>query len=305
MSLPYYQMDTQNERLKTLVARHSSLWNDFQEKLQISWIYHDHGLEGTVLQPSEINLALNNKVTTDTSSLPMFQEIKNYHNSIQLIRDFLDGERAGEEIGLPMMFELFETLALDLRGLPKEAALRSDDGRYGAYYHKCCPSEEVEEKLEKLLNRLNNFSANLVHPLVMIARFHYDFMQLMPLGKLSGKVGRLLMNLLLLRHSYTPAIVHAVERARYYESLASDDEDLLVVILSDSVGSTVESATRYIEEGVEERRRKREARKASRQSREAARKLEDETEQAKKSRRRASRKMIASKKVTQLTSSPR
>jgi Fic family protein len=298
-------MDTENEKLKTLVARHSSLWNEFHEKLQISWIYHDHGLEGTVLQPREITVALNNKVASDSSFLPMYQEIKNYYNGIQLIRDLVDGERSGEDITTTLILELYEVLAKDLRGVQAEGELRNDDGRYGAYYHKCCPSEEVKQGMEKLLKRINLFSANLVHPLVMIARFHYDFMQLMPVGKLSGKVGRLLMNLLLLRQSYTPAIIHAVERARYYESLASEDEDQLVLILSESVGSTVESATRYIEEGVEERRRKREARKAVKQSKEAARQLESKTEVAKKTRRRASRRVTASKKVKQVSSGRR
>ena len=35
----------------------------------------------------------------------------------------------------------------------------------------------------------------------------------------SGKVARLLMNLLLLRSGYPPAIIHSTERQRYYEAL--------------------------------------------------------------------------------------
>jgi Fic family protein len=35
----------------------------------------------------------------------------------------------------------------------------------------------------------------------------------------SGKVARLLMNLLLMRAGYEPAIIHSTERQRYYEAL--------------------------------------------------------------------------------------
>ena len=71
MTLPYFQVDTRNEHLKTLAGKHGSLWNEFNQKVDVSWIYHDHGLEGVVLLPNEITAALNNKVISDSSFLPM------------------------------------------------------------------------------------------------------------------------------------------------------------------------------------------------------------------------------------------
>ena len=51
------------------------------------------------------------------------------------------------------------------------------------------------------------------------ARAHYDLLRVFPFTHDSGKVARLLMNLLLLRSGYPPAIVHSTERQRYYDAL--------------------------------------------------------------------------------------
>jgi Fic family protein len=51
------------------------------------------------------------------------------------------------------------------------------------------------------------------------ARAHYDLLRIFPFTHDSGKVARLMMNLLLLRSGYPPAIVHSTERQRYYDAL--------------------------------------------------------------------------------------
>jgi Fic family protein len=57
------------------------------------------------------------------------------------------------------------------------------------------------------------------NPLRVAARVHYDLVRVFPFPNDSGKVARLLMNVVLLRGGYPPAIVHSTERQRYYEAL--------------------------------------------------------------------------------------
>ncbi|HAA57418.1 MAG TPA: hypothetical protein DCE42_21820, partial [Myxococcales bacterium] len=262
MSLPYFQVDTRNERLKTLTGKHGSLWSEFNSRLDYSWIFHDHGLEGVVLQYSEISSAFNDKQLQDGQTVALHQEIRNLRESIMLLREYTEGKRQKDRYSKSVLTAFYDTLTHKLRGIPDGDGLRQEDGRYGAYYHKCCPHEEVEANLKKIVSELNQTSIDEVHPLVSAARLHYDLMRLMPFGRFSGRVIRLFMNMWLMRHNYPPAIVHTVERARYYEALAWEDESLLLKLLQDAVNNTVESALLFIEEGIKERRRKREARKA-------------------------------------------
>jgi len=134
MTLPYFQVDTRNERLKTLSVKHASLWEEFNQKLDISWIYHDHGLEGVVLQYQEISVALNNKVASDNSFMPMYQEIKNMSAGIKAIREQLVGKKARDRISRSLLQQCYSILSQKLRGIPEGDGLRLPiahaDGRY-------------------------------------------------------------------------------------------------------------------------------------------------------------------------------
>jgi hypothetical protein len=55
------------------------------------------------------------------------------------------------------------------------------------------------------------------------------------------------MNTILLREGYVPAIIHAIERQRYYEVLRSPHSGLTSLITESIVG-TIEAAAKFIEE---------------------------------------------------------
>jgi Fic family protein len=82
------------------------------------------------------------------------------------------------------------------------------------------------------------------HPTRIAAKAHYQFLHIFPFAKHSGKVARLLMNLLLLREGYPPAIVHSTDRQRYYDALKSSS-DAVAAIINESLDNAADSATRY------------------------------------------------------------
>jgi Fic family protein len=260
MTLPYFHIDTRNERLKTLAGKHASLWSEFNEKLDISWIYHDHGLEGVVLQPQEISMALNAKPNTDTANLAMYDEVTNMREAIAYTREQLTKKKS-ERITKNLLQQCYQLVTQNVRGVPEGDGIRQEDGRYGAYYHKSCPFTEIEVQLKKVLSEANQTTDEDLHPIVQATRFHYQIMNVMPYGRFSGKISRLIANLILMRNNYPPVVLHTVERARYYEALADEDETQLLQLVVEGLTNTVESAMLYIEEGLAERRRKREARK--------------------------------------------
>src|SRR5438270_13019227 len=59
---------------------------DFDEKLDVSWIYHDNALEGVVLSYHELKAAIDKKIISDVSLIPMYEEIKNHKATIEWAR---------------------------------------------------------------------------------------------------------------------------------------------------------------------------------------------------------------------------
>lgn len=281
MSLPYFRVDTQNERLVTLVEKHGSVWSDFNQKLDLSWIYHDHGMEGVVLQAQEIGIALNQKVISTDAFLPAYQEIKNLHACIEWLRELSDARRS-EKVTRALIQRCYETMVQRLRSSAKSDGLRQDDNRYGAYYHRHCSHNEVGAGLDAFVDFFNGLHADKQHPIVSAAQLHYRFMQLMPYGRFSGRLARWLTNLFLMRHGYPALVIHTAERARYYEALAFENESELSHLFTEAMNATVESACQYIQNSLEERRKKREAYKVARHKREEAAKRARETPKTQK-----------------------
>ena len=62
----------------------------------------------------------------------------------------------------------------------------------------------------------------------LAAKAHYQLLHIYPFPRQSGKVARLVMNLLLLRQGYPPVILPATQRQRYYDALKPLCSDLEV-----------------------------------------------------------------------------
>jgi hypothetical protein len=61
------------------------------------------------------------------------------------------------------------------------------------------------------------------------------------------------MNLLLLRDGYVPAIIHAVDRQRYYDVLRAPNAGPLAELIAEGLSNSIDSVHRYITDFVERR----------------------------------------------------
>src|SRR2546426_11792255 len=87
MEKKLYDLDGRTEALREIRRRTAqSLVGDFDEKLDISWIYHDNALEGVVLSYHELKAAIDKRIISDVSLIPMYEEIKNHKAAIEWVR---------------------------------------------------------------------------------------------------------------------------------------------------------------------------------------------------------------------------
>jgi Fic family protein len=94
---------------------------------------------------------------------------------------------------------------------------------------KTTPPEKVKEEMKKLINWYDNNQD--LHPLKLASLFHAKFEQIHPFEDGNGRVGRLLINLILLNKGYPPLIIRKSQRIKYFHALEAFDnghEDLLI-----------------------------------------------------------------------------
>ncbi|MFH0817865.1 MAG: Fic family protein [Candidatus Micrarchaeota archaeon] len=94
---------------------------------------------------------------------------------------------------------------------------------YGNVVHRGAPSAQVEKLLKKLVGWYNG-NKKKYPPLVLAAVVHNQFENVHPFQDGNGRVGRLLLNNVLLRHGLPPVNIELRNRTEYYEALQADEK---------------------------------------------------------------------------------
>jgi len=225
---------------------------DFRAKFDMSWIYHDNALEGVVYTMDELRAAINDQVVSDTTLLPVYDEIRHNLAAVKLVRELAAKRRL--TISLPLIKNIYAALApedIEGKSPPK---YRKEMPLHRLYFHDLAPPDKISYRMRQLVTCVTSQDTKRsTHPVRLASKAHYEFLQIHPFPRHSGKVARLLMNLILLRHGYPPAIIHATERQRYYEALKTSD-DRTSQLVTEALTTSVESTIRYLEtaEGLTE-----------------------------------------------------
>jgi hypothetical protein len=190
----------------------------YLENFDMSWIYHDSALEGVVYSFQELRTAVDSSgtVVQDSTLQPVCEEIRRHKQAIEFVRDFAKKR-------LPITLDVVKRIYLILH--PEEGDLktlkyRKDIPQHRLYFHEYAAPDKIAYKVRQIVDWINDPETKRGRNALRIAaRAHYDLVRVFPFTHDSGKVARLLMNLLLMRAGFEPAIIHSTERQRYYEAL--------------------------------------------------------------------------------------
>ncbi len=248
---------TIEERAQKLDQRLQAADPEFQrqylEALDMSWIYHDSALEGTVYTQEELRMALDPSavLVAESSLQPICEEIRRHREALEYVRDFALRKR------LPVTLDVVKKIYLIFHpeeGDIKTVRYRKDVPQHRLYFHEYAPPEKIPAKVRQVIDWLNDPETRKARgPLRIAARAHYDLLRVFPFTSDSGKVARLLLNLLLLRAGYPPSIVHSTERQRYYEALKGSSTAMSQIIL-EAVENNLASVEKLLD-SYEARRR--------------------------------------------------
>jgi len=251
MDAKLFEIDARLGTLVDLVRRcPESVVSDFREKLELSWIFHDHGLEGVVVSYSELRAAIDHNIISDVSLIPTYEEIKALKRAIAEVREMARQRRLALNMETLRRLYVACTPGVD----EKTVAYRKDNPLHRAYYHEIAPPDKIAYKMRKLVEWFGSDEVKRMHPVQFAARAHYRLLAIYPWPTNNGRVGRLLQNLILLHAGYPPAVIHTTERQRYYESLRHEHAGLVPLVM-ESLSNSIETCTKYLNEHVREHSR--------------------------------------------------
>lgn len=216
-----------NDRIHTLLSRIDegkrlidkfrplppSVLTRLKKQLMFEWTYNSNAIEGNTLTLKETIIVLETGLTIGSKTLKEHLEVINHSEAISFVEKLAD---SGEEITERNIREIHN---LVLKEIDSKYAGRYRDIQVRIAGADHVPPDPifVPELMEKFASK--RLKQTDVHPVVNAAMAHLDLVGIHPFVDGNGRTSRLLMNLILMRHGYFPAVILKNDRKRYYDVL--------------------------------------------------------------------------------------
>ncbi|MGC3997456.1 MAG: Fic family protein [Anaeromyxobacter sp.] len=245
MRTRYVDIDDRMEDLAERMRADEELAQDFLQKYELSWLYHENALEGLVYSSQELAAALETPVLADATFASALRELRNHKLALDAVREEARNKKL--KLGLSVVKRIYESLTQGMEG-KNAAEYRKDMPLHRAYFHDIAQPPKIPALLQKLFDGTETADWRNAHPIQQAARLQHGFMQAFPYTDQSGRVARLLANLVLLHAGYRlPLIVHATDRQRYYEALRQP-ETVLRDLTIEALDNALEQAEKFFAE---------------------------------------------------------
>jgi Fic family protein len=203
------------------------------QKLRLEWNYHSNAIEGNALSYGETVTYLMYGLTAKGKTLKDHLDIRGHNEAIYLLLNMVKDERGFSEADIRelhriILVEPYYSDAITPDGKPTKRLISI--GQYkeqpnhvitptGETHYYATP-EDVPILMGELMQWFNAEKNNPdVHPSVLAAIFHHRFVAIHPFDDGNGRLGRILMNLILMQKGLPPAIIKLKDRQDYYVAL--------------------------------------------------------------------------------------
>lgn len=187
-----------------------------QEALSIEWTYNSNSIEGNTLTLQETQLVLQEGITIKGKSLREHFEAKNHELALNHFYTLI---KPNYQLNASDILDLhryvLRSIEEDYAGRLRTSGLRISGANF-------IPPNAL--KVSGLLDELIQFVVNnplQLNDIELATVFHHKFVWIHPFFDGNGRTVRLVMNLLLLKVGFTPAIILSTDRKKYYAALNS------------------------------------------------------------------------------------
>lgn len=200
------------QRLDTFRPIPNAVLQSINETLNVEWTYNSNHIEGNTLTLQETRMVLEDGITVGGKSLNEHLEIVNHKEAISYIESLVSPNYKLKERDILDVNELvLNKIEKDFAGRFRTAGVRIGGANF------IPPNAlKVPDLISELIDWENSSTLDILQK---VSLFHHRFVWVHPFFDGNGRTVRLLMNLLLMKEGYPPAIILGVDRKRYYQAL--------------------------------------------------------------------------------------
>jgi len=191
-----------------------SNFKDLLDRFTANFTYESNALEGNSLTLKDVLIIMFENVSIKGKDLREIYETRNSRKVVELI--------------IKNKFKINEEDIIKIHKiLVKDTDIKTGYKRFPNIIVgkriKTTPPENVKEEMKKLIEWYNE-NKDKIYPIKLAALFHGRFEQIHPFEDGNGRVGRFLINVILINNKYLPLIIKKSQRVSYTTALEKYDD---------------------------------------------------------------------------------
>lgn len=252
------QIDQQKQELDALRPILPEREAKIKQTFRLWWNYHSNAIEGNQLTLGETISLILHDLTAKGKSYKDHREVKGHDNALRWVEEIIEEIRPItqyfiRDLHKMILKESYFSLAKNLLGQIVQKKIKIGEYKTtpnhvetptGEIFYYTEP-DDVIPQMDDLLQWYEKEKEE-THPLILAATFHYRFVKIHPFDDGNGRMSRILMNLILMRGGYPPAIIKMEKRSEYLAALSEADAGELEKFILFVGESLLESIDLYI-----------------------------------------------------------
>jgi Fic family protein len=230
------------------------------QKFRLDWNYHSNAIEGNSLTLGETRAFLLEGLTANGKPMKDHLDIKGHDDLITFLELFIQRKETLTEAAIREMHKILLKEPYEVDAITPDSRIVKKKVQLGAYktepncarmqsgeIHQYVLPEDVPAKMAELVewHRQQDVRTDS-HPIFHAAIFHHRFVSIHPFDDGNGRMARILMNLILMRSGFPPAIIKLQDRNPYIAALRQADAGETEGIVSLVAQNLVDTETLYL-----------------------------------------------------------
>lgn len=232
---PLEEMNLKYQSLKR--SLHKKDFEDVIRRFVANFVFESNALEGNSLTLKNISeIVFESKIHESADLREVFDAKNAYHAFTNLLTK-------QEAISEEFIIQLHKQLLKDIdertgyRKLPSELLGRT----------LALPKPEDIPKEMKQLLQWHHKHEHALHPVELAFKFHHKFEQIHPFADGNGRVGRMLLNYILLQNNFFPIIIRKTQRNAYLRALEAADTGQYIPLMRFAIARTKDTYRKFFE----------------------------------------------------------
>lgn len=228
--------DNLNTKINNIKDKNKSIWDTIIQKLKVDWTYNSNSIEGSTLSRGDTHFFLTEGLTIEGKPFKDFLDARNHAEAIDYLFEIVSNQR---DITEGLIKELNYLILSGVNYTPAQDEYgniikkKANPGEYkklpnhvllpDGSIHQYVEPIQVQPQMEELVNWIDENKTKL-HPIVIASIVHYNLVRIHAFDDGNGRGARILMNLILMKYNYFPAVIRTQKKRLYLDALHKADK---------------------------------------------------------------------------------